>query len=368
MSLDKEEVFQQFCNEDKTLPLDKLMDFLGALNIKAAEDEISTSLSILVGQEGELKPDQAFALCAMLTTSPSTRAPAAEPSDSDCRTPLKKVLTKNRYYLETGNLAFDPAVVQYLNKLEEHKKKCEVEGRYQEAKVVAKRLADLKAAQVEKTRTDLVASQIRELQDVQRAFEEESVTFDAKWIQRINEFEISLNSAVDALRLSHSKQLVEMVEDQQKRRPLRARVSKDYLHHRAIQDKLGRAGEYNRAARAKEIADELYKSDLDQTLAGWEADCRLRITKLQAKQQQEADSLRQRGSKGRDAMLLRKAQESERRAQRLRNVVTELESLHRLEIVHLENFLDAQALAGKTVPLKDGFRRKREQILSTEFA
>lgn len=41
--------------------------------------------------------------------------------------------------------------------------------------------------------------------------------------------------------------------------------------------------------------------------------------------------------------------------------------MHRLEIVSLENFLDGQVQAGKAVPLKDGFRRKREQVLSTAF-
>lgn len=45
----------------------------------------------------------------------------------------------------------------------------------------------------------------------------------------------------------------------------------------------------------------------------------------------------------------------------------ELENLHKLEIVHLENFLDGQVQAGKAMPLKDGYRRKREQLLSTSF-
>lgn len=45
----------------------------------------------------------------------------------------------------------------------------------------------------------------------------------------------------------------------------------------------------------------------------------------------------------------------------------ELENLHKLEVVHLENFLDGQVAAGKAVPLKDGFKRKRETLLSTLF-
>jgi hypothetical protein len=33
----------------------------------------------------------------------------------------------------------------------------------------------------------------------------------------------------------------------------------------------------------------------------------------------------------------------------------------------MQNFLDGQVQAGKATPLKDGFKRKREQLLSTLF-
>lgn len=41
--------------------------------------------------------------------------------------------------------------------------------------------------------------------------------------------------------------------------------------------------------------------------------------------------------------------------------------MHKLEVVSLENFLDGQVQAGKANPLKDGFRRKREQLFSMPF-
>lgn len=45
------------------------------------------------------------------------------------KTPLKKILTKNRYYMETGNLSYDDAVLNYISKLDDHRRKCETEGR-----------------------------------------------------------------------------------------------------------------------------------------------------------------------------------------------------------------------------------------------
>jgi len=46
----------------------------------------------------------------------------------------------------------------------------------------------------------------------------------------------------------------------------------------------------------------------------------------------------------------------------------ELHSLHKLELVQLESWLDAQVQAGKALPLKDGeaYKRRREALCSTE--
>ena len=43
---------------------------------------------------------------------------------------------------------YDEAVLSYMRKLEEHRRKCEVDKRYAEAQAAAVRLADLKTAQV----------------------------------------------------------------------------------------------------------------------------------------------------------------------------------------------------------------------------
>jgi hypothetical protein len=62
-----------------------------------------------------------------------------------------------------GTLAYDEAVVQYMQKLEDHRRKCEVEGRYAEAKAAARRLAELRTAQVARLRQELVDNQAKEL-------------------------------------------------------------------------------------------------------------------------------------------------------------------------------------------------------------
>lgn len=70
------------------------------------------------------------AICGMLSPdcSPLSKEYSliSNTTDSPAKAPLKKVLTKNRYYLETGVIAYDDAVLQYMQKLEDHRKKCEV--------------------------------------------------------------------------------------------------------------------------------------------------------------------------------------------------------------------------------------------------
>ncbi|GLI59263.1 hypothetical protein VaNZ11_001110 [Volvox africanus] len=284
--------------------------------------------------------------------------------------PFRRILTKNRSYLETGALHLDEAVVQYMAKLEEHRRKCEVEGRYQEAKLASRRLADLRTAQVDSLRQELASNQSRELEEVHAVYEEEAAKFHQLWDQRMRDYGINLTKALEDLKNSHTTQLAAYVDDLQRKKPTRARPSRDYLVQREMQDKLVKAKLYGRATKVKSMADELYQAELETTVAAWEAESKLKIAKLQSKQQNEYEVLLQRGSKGRDELELKRLAETERRTLRFRNIVSELEQLHKLELAHLENFLDAQVLAGKATPLKDpgAFRRKREQLFSLSLS
>ena len=72
----------------------------------------------------------------------------------------------------------------------------------------------------------------------------------------------------------------------------------------------------------------------------------------------------QRAARGRDELELRRLADADKRAARFRNMVSELDSMHRLEVVHLEHFLEGQVLAGKFVPLRDSnFARKKDMLL-----
>ena len=120
------------------------------------------------------------------------------------------------------------------------------------------------------------------------------------------------------------------------------------------------------ANKVKEVADELYESEYAQTLASYEAELRLKKIRIMAKQQQEMDILLQRGSKARDALEMKHVAEAEKRQNRFRCVVAELDMAHRLEIVQLESFVESHAMAGKHLPLRESTFRRRKELLATQ--
>ncbi|MEW5299981.1 MAG: hypothetical protein WDW36_002946 [Sanguina aurantia] len=361
-------VFDKYATDEGTLPVANLEDVLCEVACSMDHALIST----VTEASDVITYEELLALVGMLQAGKQANSEGCGSSEGGAaafasKAPLKKVLTKNRCYMETGNLSYDDAVLSYISKLDDHRRKCEAEGRYPEAKAAAKRLADLKTAQVERLRQELTSNQHKELGEVSAVYEEETRKFHNLWDRRVKDYETALVMAVDELKASHSGAIVCFGAEAERKRPQAPRHSKDYLIQRSIQDKLAKSKLYVRAGRVKELADELYDAEMCQTVASWEAETKLKLAMLQGRQQREFEALLQRGARGRDELERKRVTDTSRRSLRLSNIVAELENLHKLEIVHLENFLDGQVQAGKAMPLKDGYRRKREQLLSTAF-
>ena len=139
--------------QDGHLPRPKIRDFLMALQMSGEEADNAMQPMVGQGEEVGLTLEQVVALCSAAEEeeeppSPATSSAVAGSTSSPSKAPFKKILSKNRDYLGTGHLVYDEAVLAYIRKLEEHRRKCEAEGRYGEAKAAAGRLADLKTAQV----------------------------------------------------------------------------------------------------------------------------------------------------------------------------------------------------------------------------
>ena len=181
--------------ENGKLNASKVGEFLSELGINI--DDPST-VEHFVGGRKFLSSDDTSTLVHMLLESPS---PTSDIRGSSARqSSMKQILNA---VLESGTLAYDDTVVKYMSKLDEHKKKCEADGRYSEAKAAANRLADLRTAQVARMRQEILSVQTRELSEVQRVYEEETKTFNEEWEARIEEFGRGVRAAQKEMKNAH---------------------------------------------------------------------------------------------------------------------------------------------------------------------
>eukprot|EP00878_Enallax_costatus_P035237 GHUV01039250.1.p1 GENE.GHUV01039250.1~~GHUV01039250.1.p1 ORF type:complete len:271 (+),score=92.67 GHUV01039250.1:617-1429(+) len=266
-------------------------------------------------------------------------------------------------YMESGKLQTDDAVLMYMQRLDDHRKMCELTGRYAEAGAAASRIQELKTAQAQRLRGELATVQASELSQLQDKFQQETKAFDAEWRDRVAAYEAGVAAQLTALKAAHDAQTADFLLQCELNRPAKPHHSAEYLNNRKIEERLVKQGQYRKAHELKVAADAMYHTELASTHASWDSEVEIKKTKLATKQQSELEALLQRAARGRDELELRRLDEAEKRGNRFRCVVQDLDSMHRLEVVHLENFLEGQAQAGKYVPLRDStFRRKRELL------
>lgn len=186
------EAFQEAAG-GAVLPLSAVPALLQTLGLTPGGPELAAALQSL-GSNGRtvLSRDDAAVLCQMLASGSSRQA--SPPRSLACSPPLPaatageagsssggaraclRSLSRQRStggYNATSQLgATDDAVSAYMAALDEHRKKCELTGRYAEAGAAAARIAALKTAQAERLRAELVALQQGELERLQGRYHE----------------------------------------------------------------------------------------------------------------------------------------------------------------------------------------------------
>eukprot|EP00873_Tetraselmis_striata_P036079 jgi/Tetstr1/456343/TSEL_043079.t1 len=346
--------FEKFADsEEGCLKVENLTDVLGSLGLARLPLRRSwPSMSRRCQQTRcRLTCEETYAVCGLLST----------PNIVDSNN--KYTITARRTYLETGRLATDDAVINFLDALDAHKRQCEAEGKYMEARAAAKRISTLKMQEAVRLKKEMIARQKDEMAEAEEAFAFEKERQEASWTEKVKRYEEDLTEAVAKKKRAHMEQLEQFIAEMENKKPSMPKASKDLLIHRNIELHLAKQGQYTKATRVKDAADRMEIAEMESTLATFEAELSLKEGKLRAKQQQELDALIQKGARGRDELEIASVQDMERRVQRYRNLVAELSNLHKLEIAHLENFLEGKAIAGKCDPLKDSNFRRRAAIM-----
>jgi len=255
-------------------------------------------------------------------------------------------------FLENGRLTEDEAVLGFLRALEEHRRKCEKEGKYMEARVATKRLHDLKVHEEQKRKEEVRQRHLNERLESERAFAIEQEQHNKLWEEKVVEYEAWVGEQMERLKRLHIAKFEEFRAEAELKVPRRPQFSKELLNQKKIQDNLAKQRKYVEAEKLRDINDKVEVAEMQATISTYEAEVSLKGQQLRMKQVQEMDALITRADRTRHEMRITRSLDFERRKQRFRNVMNELENAQKLENVQLEFFLDQQTLAGKRNPME----------------
>mmetsp|Transcript_12164 Transcript_12164/g.29409 ORF Transcript_12164/g.29409 Transcript_12164/m.29409 type:complete len:414 (+) Transcript_12164:320-1561(+) len=335
-------------SEPPVVEAKSVADILADIKVEAPAD-LSSIISNVVGLErDELDFSDFLTVCGVIRGLFDADKSAVSPHS----------LTKSRRvgyrksFLENGRLTEDEAVLGFLRALEEHRRKCEKEGKYMEARVATKRLHDLKVHEEQKRKEEVRQRHLSERLESERAFGIEQEQHNKLWEEKVMEYEAWVGEQMERLKRLHIAKFEEFRAEAEVKVPRRPQFSKDLLNQKKIQDNLAKQRKYVEAEKLRDINDKVELAEMQATISTYEAEVSLKGQQLRVKQVQEMDALITRADRTRHEMRITRSLDFERRKQRFRNIMNELENAQKLENVQLEYFLDQQTLAGKRNPME----------------
>ena len=167
------------------------------------------------------------------------------------------------------------------------------------------------------------------------------------WDSKEGEYDTAVEEQLRRLAEAQRSRLDDFAAEAAARAPRRPQPSKSLLEQRSRQAALAKLGQYEDAEAVQRLADRLEAAETAAARDTYEAEMAFKEQQLRAKQQAELEGLLERAARGREQLRAARLADQERRQRRFRNVLSELESLQRLEFAQLEHFLMTQQLAGK---------------------
>lgn len=133
-----EAIFKKHADEAGLVFASRLRQIMTELRVPYDETAVVAALGTPDLSRKPVTIQDVLAVALMLSEQAgSTHSPNA--ASSAASSSFKRFLSQTRPYLETGFVTGDDAVLMYMLKLQEHKKKCEAAGKYDEALAANKR-------------------------------------------------------------------------------------------------------------------------------------------------------------------------------------------------------------------------------------
>jgi hypothetical protein len=325
---------------------DKIAEILAEINIEPPEDVASIISNVIGLDKDELGFSDFLTVCGVIN---GLGVASQTPMSPHALTKSRRVGYRKSFF-ENGRLTEDEAVLGFVRALEEHRRKCERDGKYAEARVATKRLHDLKVHEEQKRKEEVRRRHLSERLDSERAFAVEQEQHNKLWEEKVVEYEAWVAEQMERLKMLHVAKFEEFRAEAELKVPRRPQFSKDLLNQKHICENLAKQRKYVEAEKLREICAKMEVVEMQATVLTYEAEVGLKATQVRVKQQQETEALLVRASRTRHEMRITRQLDFERRKQRFRNIMAELENTQKLENVQLDYFLEQQTLAGKRNP------------------
>ena len=326
--------------------VDKVAEVLAEINIEPPEDVSSIVTNVVGLEKNELDFSDFLTVCGVINGLGDASVTPVSPH----------ALTKSRRvgyrksFLENGRLTEDEAVLGFVRALEEHRRKCEKEGKYMEARVATKRLHDLKVHEEQKRKEEVRQRHLGERLESERTFSVEQEQHNKLWEEKVVEYEAWVTEQMERLKVLHVGKFEEIKAEAELKVPRRPQFSKELLNQKHKLEHLAKQRKYEEAEKLRDICQKMEGAEMQATMLTYEAEVGLKAQQLKMKQTQEMEALLARAERTRHEMRITRQLDFERRKQRFRHIMSERENAQKLENVQLEYFLEQQTLAGKRDP------------------
>ena len=214
------------------------------------------------------------------------------------------------------NISADNKVLDFLRLLEEYRKKCEIEGNYQEAKKARGKFEELLRKETIRQKNNIRAAQEQELQNIEAAQKAQFLEFSQAWDNYMSDYEATAYLSLEKLKEKHMLEFQQFQEKIRKELRQKMKFSKDLLELRDREAKLVRMKRYDEAERIKMKADLLEEFERNKLEAEMQAVIEKKEAKLRHTQQLALAALLKRIQRDRNEQLKHRQQDSQRLIQR----------------------------------------------------
>ena len=215
-------------------------------------------------------------------------------------------------------------IMDFLNLLEEYRRKCEDEGNYEEARKARAKYEELRKKESARQLSSMRMAQDQELQNVENTQKQQFSEFSSAWDNYMAEYEATAYRSLEKLKEKHMLEYQSFHEKVLREARMRVKHSKELLELRKKEQTLAKQGIYEQAEAVKRKADQLEEWERARNEAQVEQIAEKKEAQLRRQQQLALAALLKRIQRDRSEQLKHRQMDSQRLMQRNKNQLNDL--------------------------------------------